>query len=136
MALIQHLGAQGDSLSEKISDVAAVLPVELRELLQGLAGERPPNDTDGPEASVECAFQCGRAIEWIKNLARNRAVDDLIYIDADGNSLMDPERADLDNLSRFRVARDRLLRSAADFSLKVMFLVVLLLFLGLLAGVI
>ncbi len=136
MALIQHLGARGETLSAKVDRVAALVPPELGGLLDELA--TPPED-GGPDmdaAVIDYAFRCGRAIERIEALARLRAAEDLIYTDEAGNPLMDPAHADLDRLSSFRIARDRWLRKAADFSLKLLAATVLLLILGFAIGVI
>ena len=65
MALIQHLGARGETLSAKVDRVAALVPPELGGLLDELA--TPPED-GGPDmdaAVIDYAFRCGRAIERI-----------------------------------------------------------------------
>lgn len=136
LALIRHLGAQGDSLSARIASVARELPAELENQLREIAGERSAADAAGESAVADFAFLCGRAVERIEALAKSRAAEDLIFMDADGRSVTDPATADLDTLARFRVARDRLLRKAADFSLKVLAITVVLVAAGFLLGLI
>ncbi len=136
MALIHRLGARGESLRARIRDVAAELPEDLVLVLNALDGNSVGGTAESNVAVADYAFRCGQAIERIENLARARAADDLIFTDTAGNPVTDPTGADLDTLSRFRVARDRMLRKAADFSLKVLVAAVGLLLLGFLFGLI
>lgn len=136
MALIHHLGARGDSLRARIRDVAAELPEGLNVLLSELEGSAADGAAESNLAVADYAFRCGQAIERIENVARTRAAEDLIFTDVAGNPVTDPAGADLDTLSRFRVARDRFLRQAADFSLKVLVLAVVLLVLAFMLGLI
>lgn len=137
LALIHHLGARGDSLGARIEDLGAELPDDLGRMLGELdrfvlEGQR----SSGKEACAEYAFRCGRAVERIERYARDRAAEDLYVTGADGRPLADGVAADLDTLSRFRVARDRFLRKAADFSLKILVGSVVLLVLGFVLGLI
>lgn len=136
LALIHHLGARGESLRARIHDVVAELPEDLTRLLYELDGDQLDGGADADFAVADYAFRCGQAVERIENLARARAADDLIFTDTAGNPVTDPAGADLAMLSRFRVARDRFLRKAADFSLKLLVTAVGLLLLGFLLGVI
>lgn len=134
MALIHHLGARGDTLKAKISSVANELPEPLAILLTEIAGSASP--TSSLDSAAELAFRCGQAVERIEDLARQRAAEDLIFTDSAGHAVTDPEKADLDTLSRFRAARDRFLRKAADFSLKLLAVLVLLTSVAFLIGII
>ncbi len=137
LALIHHLGAEGESLGTRVDAIAPELPPELLVSLRELCGFRAQPDADAQgEACIDFAFRCGQAVERIANLARTRAADDLIYTGTDGRPLADPSATDLDTLSRFRVARDRFLRKAADFSLKVLVGLIVLFSLAMLLGLI
>lgn len=137
LALIHHLGAEGDSLSARVDAIASDLPPELLASLRQLDGFRAEPDADSREETcIDFAFRCGQAVERIANLARTRAADDLIYTGTDGRPLTDPSTTDFDTLSRFRVARDRFLRKAADLSLKVLVGLIVLFSLAMLLGLI
>jgi hypothetical protein len=72
-----------------------------------------------------------------KQAARQaRAADKLVFVDTDGRTVTDSEGTDLDRLSRFLVIRDRFLRKAADFSLKVLVAAVLIFAVGFAFGLI
>ena len=137
LALIHHLGAEGPSLNAWIAAIASDLPADLLSSLRELDRFQAEPDTHAKEeACFDFAFRCGQAVERIASLARARAADDLIYTGPDGRPLTDPTLTDLDSLSRFRVARDRFLRQAADFSLKVMVGLIVLFSLAMLLGLI
>lgn len=137
LALIHHLGAEGDTLNARLAAVASDLPSDLLTSLQELErfAATPDADTSG-DRDIDFAFRCGQAVERIGNLARTRAADDLIYTGTDGQPLTDPALTDLDALSRFRVTRDRLLRKAADLSLKILVGLIVLVILAMLLGLI
>jgi hypothetical protein len=137
-SLIQDCGARGDSLAEIAQSVAFELPEDLKALLLEVAGKQEPgrDDTGSDVAAVAFAFQCGQLLERLDQFRRSRAAENVAFIDTDGRTVSDPERADLDRLSRFMVLRDRLLRKAADFSLKVLVTAVMILVVGFALGLI
>lgn len=136
--LIQHYGATGSDLPSRIASVAEELPPELLERLRELAtlaagsADRLPSD----EEIAEFVFRCGQIGERLETDLKAKASENLIFVGTDGRTVTDPEKADLDALTRFLTARDRLLRKAADISLKILVIGVLLLIAGFLIGVI
>lgn len=137
-SLADDFGAHGNGLAELAGSIAPELPDDLKALLlqttarhAGTPGGALPED-----AALAFTFDCGRLLERLDQFRRARAADTLVFIDSDGRAFGDPERADLDRLSRFIVLRDRLLRKAADFSLKVLVTAVVLLVVGFALGLI
>lgn len=136
--LVEDFGGRGDSLATIAASVASELPGELQTLLLQIAGKQEAgrHETGAAEAAVAFAFLCGQLLERLDQFRRTRAAENLVFVDTDGRAVSDPERADLDRLSRFLVLRDRLLRKAADFSLKVLVIGVAILVLGFALGLI
>lgn len=138
-ALIRDFGARGDDLAQLAQSVATELPDELSALLRQAAAQLnsgvPPDQALKAEDALTLAFDCGRLIEQLDHFRRTRA-EALVHLDTDGRTVTAPEPADLDRLSRFMVLRDRWLRKAADFSLKLLVTAVLILVLGFALGLI
>jgi len=138
-ALIRDFGARGEGLEQLAQSVATELPDEISALLRQTAtrlnSRVTPDQSLEVEDALTLAFDCGRLLEQLDQFRRTRA-EALVHLDTDGRTVTDPEPADLDRLSRFMVLRDRWLRKAADFSLKLLVTAVLILVLGFALGLI
>ncbi|WP_139556604.1 hypothetical protein [Methylotetracoccus oryzae] len=138
-ALIRDFGARGEGLEQLAQSVATELPDEISALLQQAAAQLnsplPPDQSLKVEDALTLAFLCGRLLEQLDQFRRTRA-EALVHLGTDGRTVTDPEPADLDRLSRFMVLRDRWLRKAADFSLKLLVTAVVILVLGFALGLI
>ncbi|RYU62939.1 hypothetical protein EWI61_00255 [Methylolobus aquaticus] len=138
-ALIRDFGARGEGLEQLALSVATELPDEISALLRQTAtrlnSRVTPDQSLDVEDALTLAFDCGRLLEQLDQFRRTRA-EALVHLDTDGRTVTDPEPADLDRLSRFMVLRDRWLRKAADFSLKLLVTAVLILVLGFALGLI
>jgi hypothetical protein len=134
--LIRDFGARGENLAELAQTVAAELPDDLGALLRTVAERHTPANTgDATRQALSFAFDCGRLLERLDEFRRTRA-EALVHLDSDGRTVTEAEPADLDRLSRFMVVRDRWLRKAADFSLKLLVTAVVILVLGFALGLI
>jgi hypothetical protein len=135
-ALIRDFGAHGSTLAELAESVAAELPDDVETLLRTVAQRQiHTNQADAPREALSFAFDCGRLLEQLDQFRRAQAAT-LVHLDTDGRTVTNAEPADLDRLSRFMVLRDRWLRKAADFSLKLLVTAVLILVLGFALGLI
>lgn len=138
LVLARLYGARGGDFTSRVDSVSAVLPEDVRSALRQLAavgGDDPQRPlADGELADF--AFRCGQLVERLEHLRHRTASEDLMYVDSDGRALPGHDEANLDALSRFLAARDRVLRKAADFSLKVLAGAVVLLVLGFMLGLI
>jgi hypothetical protein len=138
-ALIRDFGARGEGLAELARSVASKLPDEIVSLLlqttAKLNRQVHPDQAIEAEDGLTLAFDCGRLLERLEQFRRSRA-EALLHLDTDGRTVTDPEPTDLDRLSRFMVLRDRWLRKAADFSLKLLITAVVVLVLGFALGLI
>jgi hypothetical protein len=138
-ALIGDFDARGEGLAQLARSVATELPDEIGSLLLQTAAkldsEVHPDQPIEDEDALPVAFDCGRLLERLEQFRRTRA-EGLVHLETDGRAVNDPEPADLDRLSRFMVLRDRWLRKAADFSLKLLVTAVVILVLGFVLGLI
>ena len=136
-SLSGDFGAAGDNLAALAESIAVELPDDLRHLLLKVTEAHALSTyATKPDAAVTFAFDCGRLLEGLDRYRKTLASDDLIFVDTDGRPVTDPEGADFDRLSRFMIMRDRLLRKAADFSLKLLVTAVAILVLGFVLGLV
>jgi hypothetical protein len=138
MTLNQHLGVRGNGLAQTVDAAIDQIPGEIGTLLKAASDDamRSEREPLSEEDAMAFAFRAGQIVEKLGAFRAALAAEQLPSLDADGRSVADPERLDYDRLSHLMVVRDRLLRKAADFSLKVLVTVVLALVVGFSLGLI
>jgi len=136
--LRQGFGAQGSDLAALVADTAGDLPHDLAEELQTAAGKAALLKASAPSAGllIDFAFHCGCLHERLDALRQGRAIERLGFVPANALPPEDLGKADLDALARFAAARDRFLKTVADFTLKFLVVATLLLVLGLALGLV
>jgi hypothetical protein len=138
MSLNQHLGVSGNGLAQAVDAAIDQIPGEIGTLLQAASGDltRSEREPVSDEDAMAFAFRAGQIVEKLGAFRAALAAEQLPSLDADGRNVADPERLDFDRISHWMVVRDRLLRKAADFSLKILVTVVLALVIGFSLGLI
>ena len=136
--LIRDFAAKGRDLTETIGSIEASLPAELRDFLHEIAGRsRRLNQSREPSKDgTELIFRCGQAFERLEFLKQRRAAENLALLPGEGVSPGELDQTDLDAIARFVAARDKILQTAANYTLKFLLVLVGLLILGVLIGLI
>ena len=136
--LARDFSAKGHDLEAKVTSIAAALPDELRDFLQGTAllGRRLHQSGEPNREVMDFVFRCGQAFERLESFRQIRAAENLVFVPLNGSPPEEPEKTDLDAIARFVAARDRLLKAVASFTLKFLLVLAGLLILGMLIGLI
>lgn len=132
--LDSDFSAEGGNLTEKLDSVGTGLPDELQVFLRDIA-ERAVRANQS-EDFADLFFRFGQAAEQLRALRQNRAAESVASLRTDGLSPAQLEKTELDAIARFLAARDRVMRTVADFTLKALLILIGLLILGLLFGVV
>jgi hypothetical protein len=137
--LDNDFAAQGDNLAAKTGSIRSLLPDELHALLRDIdtrATQLKLSARNDGAGLADFAFHCGRAGEQLKALRQNRAAESVAALQINGLPPDGIEKTELDAVARFIAARDRILRVVADFTLKVLLILVGLLILAVVLGLV
>ena len=136
--LRQGFAAEGEELRAMFANVESDLPADILNLFQMLSQNlqrlNATAATDGDEC--ECIFVCGQLAGRLDALVNQRAAESLMATHAEGLSPEEFAQTDLTAIARFIAVRDKIMRTVADFTLKVLLVVAGLLAIGLLLGLI
>lgn len=136
--LLSDYSAKGETLEDKIRNLAAVLPADTRKRLLELAaqGRALAGSAAGEGALAEFVFDCGVVYEQVDFLRKAQLAESLGLVDMSGLPPAELERSDLDTMARFIAARDRLVDKVARFTLKALAVMGALFILGLIFGIV
>lgn len=136
--LATHFQGRGEDFRDLLASVEGQLPDKLREDLEELAGRADllSEVSRDSEALLSFVFRCGQLHERLDALRLDRALGRLGFVHADDLPVEHLDKADLDAFARFAAARDRLLKTVADYTLKFLVVSAVLLMVGLSFGLI
>lgn len=123
----------------KVNAIAAQLPEEPAQALYEVLGRRAAlsaEEAPAPESLADFAFLCGRAYEQLEAWRRIQMEMENVLTGPDSVSATPLQASQVEPLSRFIEARDRIFRKVADFTLKALLIGLGLLILGLVLGLI
>jgi hypothetical protein len=133
--LSREFGGQGKNLAERLenADIPQEIKGHLRKIVRNAAADDASRD---PAVAMEVVFLCGQVHERLEALAAARLVEPFHYVEVDGTPGPEIETADIANVAQFVQAWNQFMRKVTDFVLKLLLVGVIVLFIGLLAGVI
>jgi hypothetical protein len=137
--LDSHFAAHGDDLTARIDSIRSLLPDDLLALLQDIdkcATQLKLSAQDDSAALADFLFRCGLACEQLETLSQNRAAQSIAALQPDGLPPDEPDETELDAIARFIAARDRILRTVADYTLKALLILLGLFILALVIGLV
>jgi hypothetical protein len=137
--LESEYAATGQGLAPKAQSVAVRLTPEILDLLEQLDLQSCDLlHTENSQPVADFLVRCGQAIERLEILRKQQLAAELSMLNVDGTrpSEREFEEPELDAIAKFMVIRDRVVKTVADFTLKFLLVSAVLLFFGLLLGVI